>query len=82
MAGAVIISVPFTLSSINQSSGPADRTQSYAVTGYLPPNASQPNLHVLTDALVTKLIIENGSVNGLEFLHSRKSHSVKTKKCC
>lgn len=69
-----------SLSSIKRSSGPADGTRSYVVTGYLLPNASRPNLHVLTDALVTKLIIENGSVNGHESLHSGKSNSVKTKK--
>ncbi|KAE9364456.1 GMC oxidoreductase [Stipitochalara longipes BDJ] len=69
-----------SLSSIDRSCGPADGTRSYAVTGYLLPNASRPNLNVLTDALVFTLTVENESIHGVEFLHLGKLYSVKTKK--
>ena len=56
-------------------------TRSYSTTGYLIPNAWRPNLKVLTEALVTKLVIsEAGEVTGVEFLHLEKSHTVLTKK--
>jgi len=45
------------------------------------PNAGRPNLHVLTDALVTKLVAsEDGAVTGVDFLHGSKSHTVQAKK--
>jgi hypothetical protein len=69
-----------SLSSIDRSAGHADGTRSYAVTGYLLPNASRPNLHVLTDALVSKVVVDSESVTGLEFLHLGNLYSVKTKK--
>lgn len=69
-----------SLSSIDRSAGHADGTRSYAVTGYLLPNASRPNLHVLTDTLVSKVVVDNESVTGLEFLHLGNLYSVKTKK--
>lgn len=69
-----------SLSTIDRSSGPADGTRSYAVTGYLLPHAKRPNLHVLTDALVVKLIVDGGSIQGLDFIYSETSYSVKTKK--
>ena len=69
------------LSTINRSSGAMNGTRSYAVTGYLLPNAQRPNLHVLTEALASKLsITADGSVTGVEFLHSGKSYTVKAKK--
>lgn len=56
-------------------------TRSYSTTGYLLPNAGRPNLKVLTEALVTKLIVsEAGEVTGVEFLHAEKSHAVLAKK--
>jgi hypothetical protein len=33
-------------------------TRSYSTTGYFLPNAQRPNLHVLTEALVTKIVVE------------------------
>jgi hypothetical protein len=51
------------------------------MTGYLLPNAGRPNLRVLTEALVTKLVVtKSGAVSGIEFLHSEKAHTVQVKK--
>jgi choline dehydrogenase-like flavoprotein len=69
-----------SLSSIDRSSGPANGTRSYAVTGYLLPHATRPNLHVLTDALVSKLLIDDASIHGVDFFYSGKPYSVRTKK--
>ncbi|KFZ03907.1 hypothetical protein V502_10565 [Pseudogymnoascus sp. VKM F-4520 (FW-2644)] len=70
-----------SLSTIDRSKGELTGTRSYSTTGYLLPNASRPNLKVLTEALATKLIVSDaGEVTGVEFLHSEKSHTVLAKK--
>jgi choline dehydrogenase-like flavoprotein len=70
-----------SLSTIDRSNGPANGTRSYATTGYLLPNAGRPNLHVLVEALVSKVIItEDGTAKGVEFIHSDKIHTVNVKK--
>ncbi|PVH79677.1 GMC oxidoreductase [Cadophora sp. DSE1049] len=70
-----------SLSTIDRSGGEADGTRSYAVTGYLLPNAQRPNLKVLTEALVEKLVVSpDGTVSGVEFEHDGKSHKVSVKK--
>jgi len=70
-----------SLSTIDRSDSEANGTRSYAVTGYLLPNAQRPNLRVLTEALVSKLLVsDTGVVSGVEFLHSGKSHKVLSKK--
>lgn len=70
-----------SLSTIDRSGGEADGTRSYAVTGYLLPNAKRPNLRVLTEALVSKLVVsEDGDVSGVEFIHGEKTHTVQVKK--
>ncbi len=70
-----------SLSTIDRSGGEADGTRSYAVTGYLLPNAKRSNLHVLTEALVSKLLVsEGGVVSGVGFIHVEKTHTVQTKK--
>jgi len=49
-------------------------TRSYSTATYFLRNAQRPNLHVLTEALVTKLIVESdGNVTGVEFIHAGKS---------
>ena len=70
------------LSTIDRRDGPTDGTRSYATTGYLLPNAHRSNLHVLTDALVSKLVIssDNRTVVGVEFFHSGESHGIEVKK--
>ncbi len=70
-----------SLSTIDRSNGPANGTRSYATTGYLLPNAGRPNLHVLVDALVSKVVVaEDGTAKGVEFIHSDKTHTVNVKK--
>lgn len=75
------LGVYHSLSSIDRSPGPSNGTRSYAVTGYLLPNAHRPNLKVLTEALVTKLCISKDSAaTGVEFEHSGALHTVNVKK--
>ena len=70
-----------SLSTIDRSNGDMNGTRSYSVTGYLFPNAGRENLRVLTEALVTKLVVSDaGEVTGVEFLHSGRSHTVNAKK--
>ena len=40
-----------------------------AATAYLHPAMSRPNLTVLTDALVTRVLIEGGQATGVSYLH-------------
>ncbi|KAF4635821.1 hypothetical protein G7Y89_g2262 [Cudoniella acicularis] len=70
------------LSTIDRSPGPGFNTRSYSTTGYLLPNIQRPNLHVLTEALVTRLIpiSLDGVVSGVEFRHGGKEYAVKVKK--
>ncbi|BET01793.1 Dehydrogenase [Nesidiocoris tenuis] len=52
-----------------------------ASTAYLQPvSASRENLHILTGALVSKIIIENKVAKGVEFIHDDKVHSVQATK--
>lgn len=70
-----------SLSTIDRSNGPTNGTRSYATTGYFLPNAGRSNLHVLVEALASKVIIaEDGTVRGVEFIHSDKTHTVDVKK--
>lgn len=48
-----------SLGAIDRTENPG--TRSYAATGYLKPNLGRSNLKVLTKALVSKVILENGS---------------------
>ncbi|KAH8663641.1 hypothetical protein BGZ60DRAFT_516758 [Tricladium varicosporioides] len=70
------------LSTVDRSQGDGFGTRSYAVTGYLFPNSQRKNLHVLTEALVTKLTLldDNSAVNGVSFYHSGKEHTLTIKK--
>ena len=69
------------LSTIDRREGENEATRSYAATGYLLPNIGRPNLHVLTDALVTKLVVEkDGTVTGARFLYAGEEHTVYTRK--
>ncbi|KAI0653729.1 GMC oxidoreductase [Cubamyces menziesii] len=64
---------------------PATNTRSYSTTGYLLPALDRPNLHILTEAYVTRIFTEttdDGSVvaRALEFEHGGKTHSVSVGK--
>ncbi|KAG9233943.1 hypothetical protein BJ875DRAFT_29588 [Amylocarpus encephaloides] len=71
----------YGLSTTTRTPGPFQATRSYATTGYLLPVAERGNLHVLTEALVTRLVVTtSGAVTGVEFQHSGASHTVNAKK--
>ena len=58
--------------SVDASTG----TRSYTVNAYLEPNLDRPNLMVLTEAQVTRIILEtDGAVHratGVEFIYNNK----------
>lgn len=55
-------------------------TRSYSATGYLKPNLGRPNLKVLTEALASKVVLQDKTATGVEFLHSGRTHKVSVKK--
>ena len=70
-----------SLRTIDTSTPGMMETRSYSTIGYFLPNAQRPNLHVLTEALVTKLVVvKNGNITGVEFVHTGKSLKVQIKK--
>ena len=57
-------------------------TRSYAATGYLKPNLGRRNLKVLTEAHVSKVLLQHDRVHGavatgVEFIHGGLAHQVK-----
>ena len=70
------------LSTIDRSQGPG--TRSYAVTGYLAPNAARQNLKILTEATVTKIILDQNAgiptSTGAVFLSNGKEFVVSAKR--
>ncbi|KAI0364110.1 GMC oxidoreductase [Pilatotrama ljubarskyi] len=62
---------------------PTTETRSYAANAYLLPAIDRPNLHVLTEAYVTKIIISHSrgtgdavAARGVEFQHGETGHVV------
>lgn len=52
-----------------------------AARGYLLPHmGKRPNLHVITHAMVSHIVIENGRAVGVEYKHKGQSHTVKANK--
>lgn len=69
-----------SLGAIDRTENPG--TRSYAATGYLKPNLGRPNLKVLTQALASKIILQNDSrdgviATGVEFVYGGKSFTAK-----
>ncbi|KIW85204.1 hypothetical protein Z517_00594 [Fonsecaea pedrosoi CBS 271.37] len=60
--------------------GPNKGMRSYAARGYFQPNEHRPNLKVVTEALVARVILENKRATGVEFVHSGQRHTVKAKR--
>jgi choline dehydrogenase-like flavoprotein len=60
--------------------GPNKGKRSYAARGYFQPNQYRPNLKVLTEATVSRVIIENKKATGVEFLHNGQNHTAKINK--
>lgn len=71
-----------SLSTIDRSQGPG--TRSYSVTGYLTPNSARPNLKVLTEANVAKVILDQNAeiptATGVTFLSNGKEFAVYAKR--
>lgn len=67
----------------------SDRTgkpvRSHAANGYLAPVMKRPNLRVITEAIVTRVVLEQDStrrlyVKGVELLHDKIPHNIFVKK--
>jgi choline dehydrogenase-like flavoprotein len=65
-----------SLAVVDRTKGVGQR--SYSANGYLNPNLHRPNLKVLTEALASKLILEQGMAKGVEFIHDGNHHQVST----
>lgn len=61
-------------------SGPHKGKRSYAARGYFQANASRPNLKVLCEAQVSKIVLENGIAKGVEFVYQGMHETVYVKK--
>ncbi|MET3677740.1 MULTISPECIES: GMC family oxidoreductase N-terminal domain-containing protein [unclassified Pseudomonas] len=48
-------------------------------TAYLQPNRNRNNLHVVTDAVATGLIIENGQVKGVRYQCAGRAHEARAR---
>ncbi|KAI0768345.1 GMC oxidoreductase [Trametes elegans] len=63
---------------------PATNTRGYATNAYLLPAIDRPNLHVLTSAYVTRILITPAAAgvvaHGVEFTHGGKTHVVHAAK--
>ena len=71
-----------SLSTIDRSQGPG--TRSYVVTGYLAPNSDRQNLKILTEATVTKVLLDQSAeiptATGVAFLSNGKEFTVSAKR--
>lgn len=61
-------------------SGPHKGKRSYAARGYFEANASRPNLKVLCEAQVNKIVLEDGVATGVEFVWNGMHETVYVKK--
>jgi choline dehydrogenase-like flavoprotein len=68
-----------TLGSVVRS-GPNKGKRSYAARGYFEPNRARPNLTVLCDAAVTKVILEGARAVGVAFTHGGAAHEARVKR--
>lgn len=68
-----------TLGSVCRT-GPNKGKRSYAARGYFQANASRPNLKVLCEAQVNKVVLENGTAKSVEFVHNGETTVVAAKK--
>ncbi|KAF2032262.1 alcohol oxidase [Setomelanomma holmii] len=63
---------------------PEHNCRSYAAREYYEPNASRPNLSLLTSALVSKVLVENtgseAKASGVQFVVDGTTHTVKVNK--
>jgi choline dehydrogenase-like flavoprotein len=60
--------------------GPNKGKRSYAARGYFEANKARPNLKVLCEALVNKVVLNGTTATGVSFTHNGTTHEVKTKR--
>ncbi|PVH89571.1 GMC oxidoreductase [Cadophora sp. DSE1049] len=58
---------------------PRTAERSYAVTGYYLPASNRCNLHVLTEAHVTKILFDDVHASGVAFIHHGQAYSISAK---
>lgn len=68
-----------TLGSVIRT-GPDKGKRSYAARGYFQANQDRPNLRVITESLVSRVVLENATATGVEFIHNGQKHIVKAKR--
>lgn len=68
-----------TLGAVTRT-GPNKGKRSYAARGYYQPNEGRPNLRVITESLVSRVVLENATATGVEFVHNGQKHIVKAKR--
>jgi choline dehydrogenase-like flavoprotein len=68
-----------TLGAVTRS-GPNRGKRSYAARGYFEANKARPNLKVLCEALVNKVVLDGTTATGVSFTHNGKTHEVRTKR--
>ena len=68
-----------TLGSVVRS-GPNKGKRSYAARGYFEPNRARPNLTVLCEATVTKIVLDGAKAVGVAFTHGGAAHEAKVKR--
>jgi choline dehydrogenase-like flavoprotein len=54
--------------------------RSYAARGYFEPNRARPNLTVLCDATVIKVVLEGATAVGVAFVHGGAAHEARVKR--
>jgi choline dehydrogenase-like flavoprotein len=65
-----------TLGSVIRT-GPNKGKRSYVARGYFEPNANRPNLKVITESLVHKVLLDGKKATGVEFSFGGKTYEVK-----
>ena len=60
--------------------GPNKGKRSYTARGYFQANEDRPNLKVITESLVSRLIVENDTATGAEFIYNGQKNIVKAKR--
>ncbi|KIV89925.1 hypothetical protein, variant [Exophiala mesophila] len=68
-----------TLGSIVRT-GPNKGKRSYAARGYYQANENRPNLKVITESLVSRVILDNDIATGVEFVSAGQKYTVKAKR--
>lgn len=60
--------------------GPNRGKRSYAARGYYEPNKARPNLKVLCDALVNKVVLDGNKATGVSLTYDGREHTVSAQR--